>query len=272
MPVPAASPVPPLHPMRSVSRRLPPLLVALALLVGARRRRGPRAALLSLVLPAGDPHRGPRAAAVAAAQLRSGTLHAYLGADPFAGGRLPANVGAGRVAGRVRRHHREPGRAGRPHPREPLRDGRPRRARAGRRAGLRGAPYPITPFHRGLSRALRPHPGAARGADRRQGGPGAPLRCGPREPWRDGSSARGGPGRRIVGRARRGDRARRDAGLERLAGAPWLKSGWAHAHRPARAGPDAMPPRAGKPISCSSASPRARRRSRAEAAEAGGGW
>ena len=32
--------------------------------------------------------------AVAAGQLRNGTLHAYLGADPFAGGRLPSNVTA----------------------------------------------------------------------------------------------------------------------------------------------------------------------------------
>ena len=32
--------------------------------------------------------------AAAAPQLRSGTLHAYVGADPFAGGRLPANVSA----------------------------------------------------------------------------------------------------------------------------------------------------------------------------------
>jgi hypothetical protein len=30
--------------------------------------------------------------AAAAPRLRDGTLHAYVGADPFAGGRLPAHV------------------------------------------------------------------------------------------------------------------------------------------------------------------------------------
>src|SRR4029450_1118518 len=34
------------------------------------------------------------APAAARAPLRAGTLHAYLGADPFAGGRLPPNVRA----------------------------------------------------------------------------------------------------------------------------------------------------------------------------------
>ena len=109
--------------MRSVSRRLPTLLGALALLLSAPAEAGHELPFYPSFYPQEIRVEALEPGA-AAAQLRSGTLHAYLGADPFGGGRLPANVSAVESLGRIRRRHREPGRAGGTHPREPLRDRR----------------------------------------------------------------------------------------------------------------------------------------------------
>ena len=56
---------------------------------GARRPRRSRAAVLPRLLSAGDPRRGAGSPAAAAPLLAKSTLHAYVGGDPFAAGRLP---------------------------------------------------------------------------------------------------------------------------------------------------------------------------------------
>jgi hypothetical protein len=217
--------------MPSVSRRLAALLGALALLVGVPVEAGhelpfyPSFYPQEIRLEAMEP--GP-----AAAQLRSGTLHAYLGADPFGGSRLPANVGAVESLGAsvaVTVNPASP--SGRT--RESRCETAHRAARAlGAAPGFVAHPYPITPFHRDylehfdLVQARRAELTAVREL------PGAPLRL----------RAKGALARRLVGPRAVAAGAPWDALVEDVdpvpplvsngwLAPPWLKSGWAHAHR-----------------------------------------
>lgn len=231
MPVPAASPVPPLPPMRSVSRRLPPLLGALALLLSVPAEAGHELPFYPSFYPqeirieALEP-------GLAAAQLRSGTLHAYLGADPFGGGRLPANVGAVESLGTSVVITVNPA-APEGRTRESRCETLHRAARAlGAAPGFVAHPYPITPFHRDFLEhfdLIQAHRAEVTGV---REVPGAPLRL----------RAKGALARRLVGARAVPDGGSWDALVEEIEPAetpawngwlapPWLKSGWAHAHR-----------------------------------------
>lgn len=85
--------------------------------------------------------------ALAAAQLRSGSLHAYVGGDPFAGGRLPGAVGAVEsLAGYVVLSTASAGSGGAVDRCGPAR--RAARALAAVRApGFVSHPYAVTPYH-----------------------------------------------------------------------------------------------------------------------------
>lgn len=231
MPVPAASPVPPLPPMRSVSRRLSPLLGALALLVSAPVEGGHELPFYPSFYPQ-EIRIETLEPTPAAAQLRSGTLHAYLGADPFGGGRLPANVNAVESLGAsvvVSVNPAAP--VGRT--RESRCETVTRTARAlGAAPGFVAHPYPITPFHRDflehfdLIQARRVELTGVKEL------PGAPLRL----------RAKGALARRLVGARLVAEGGPWDALVEEIdpgetpawngwLAPPWLKSGWAHAHR-----------------------------------------
>ena len=82
--------------------------------------------------------------AAAAAQLRNSTLHAYIGADPFAGGRLPSNVTAVESLQGYLVATLPPG-----SPRESrcaVAQGVGKRLGTSR-AGFVAHPYPVTPYH-----------------------------------------------------------------------------------------------------------------------------
>jgi hypothetical protein len=183
----------------------------------------------------------------AAAPLRSGALHAYVGGDPFAGGRLPANVSAVEslrafVVVTV-------------NPAAPAARSREGRCEIAARAmrGLAAAPgfvahpYPVTPYHPDylehfdLIQARRAEALAARD-------PGGPVRL----------RARGATARRLVGARAIPDGQAWDAMIEEVEpasasapgatvwngwlGPPWLKQGWYHAslvHSPSIAAPAA---------------------------------
>ncbi|HEY7437633.1 MAG TPA: hypothetical protein VIE41_20995 [Methylomirabilota bacterium] len=85
------------------------------------------------------------APAAAAPLLRSGTLHAYVGADPFAGGRLPAHVSSVDSLGGylvARFDAAPPDAAGRC-----AAASRAGKSLGGRRAGHVAHPYAVTPYH-----------------------------------------------------------------------------------------------------------------------------
>jgi hypothetical protein len=177
----------------------------------------------------------PPAAAVS--QLRRSTLHAYVGADPFGGGRLPANVSAVEsLAGYV---VVTPGAA------TPAADGPAARCAgalgaaravgAARVAGFVAHPYAVTPYHGDYLE----HFDLAEASRRALDGPaaGAPARLLPR-----GSLAE-----RLVPASKGGSAAKGDAmvveeiDLQSLLapymvtaggsfGPPWLKEGWFHAY------------------------------------------
>lgn len=231
MPAPAASSVRPLPAMPPVSRRLATLLGALAFLAGAPAEAGHELPFYPSFYPqeirveALEP--GP-----AAAQLRAGTLHAYLGGDPFAGGRLPANVSAVESLGAAVVVTVNPA-APSGRTRESRCETSSRAARSlGAAPGFVAHPYPITPFHRDflehfdLIQARRAELTGVREL------PGAPLRL----------RAKGALARRLVGARAVAEGAPWDALVEEVDPAeplvangwlapPWLKSGWAHAHR-----------------------------------------
>ena len=168
----------------------------------------------------------------AAAQLRTGTLHAYLGGDPFGGGRLPANVGAVESLGAfvvVTVNPAAP--AGRT--RESRCETSNRAIRSlGAAPGFVAHPYPITPFHRDLLEhfdLIQTRRAELTGVREL---PGAPLRL----------RARGGLARRLVGSRAVAEGGPWDALVEDVEpgeplmangwlAPPWLKSGWAQAHR-----------------------------------------
>ena len=77
--------------------------------------------------------------------LRNGTLHAYVGGDPFAGGRLPAHVTVGGVARRLPGRALQPGAAGRQA--RCAAAARAGKGLSGPRAGHVAHPYAITPYH-----------------------------------------------------------------------------------------------------------------------------
>ena len=84
-------------------------------------------------------------AAAAAPRLRNGTLHAYVGADPFAGGRLPAHVSSVDSLGGylvARFDPAPPDAAARC-----AAASRAGKSLGGRRAGHVAHPYAVTPFH-----------------------------------------------------------------------------------------------------------------------------
>jgi hypothetical protein len=85
------------------------------------------------------------APAAAAPLLRSGTLHAYVGADPFAGGRLPAHVSSVDSLGGylVARFDAAPPDA----PGRCAAASRAGKSLGGRRAGHVAHPYAVTPYH-----------------------------------------------------------------------------------------------------------------------------
>ena len=231
MPAPAASSVPALPAMPPVSRRLAVLLGALALRAGASAEAGHELPFYPSFYPqeirveALEP--GP-----AAAQLRTGTLHAYLGGDPFGGGRLPANVAAVESLGAFVVVTVNPAT-----PSGRTREGRcetsSRAVRSlGAAPGFVAHPYPITPFHRDflehydLIQARRAELTGVREL------PGAPLRL----------RARGALARRLVGSRAVAENGPWDAVVEDIEpgeplmangwlAPPWLKSGWAQAHR-----------------------------------------
>jgi hypothetical protein len=174
--------------------------------------------------------------AAAAPQLRNSTLHVYFGADPFAGGRLPANVAAAEsLAGYLvaRLNPATAGAAG-----VEARCATARRvgkSLGSARAGYVPHPYAVTPYHADylpqwdLAQAARKAVETASA--------GAPLRLVPRGPV---------PSLLLKAPTGRAEPKDWDAAVEQVdldgllagpaAGAdasfapPWLKEGWFHAY------------------------------------------
>jgi hypothetical protein len=168
--------------------------------------------------------------------LRNSTLHAYVGADPFAGGRLPANVSAVEsLAGYV------VATAGAPTPGADAAArcaGALRAARAigaARVAGFVPYAYPVTPYHGDYLEHFDLAEAARRAVE--SASPGAPPRL----------VARGALAERLLKApkagavAKAGDTVVEEVDLETLlapyavtAGGsfrpPWLKEGWFHAY------------------------------------------
>ncbi len=172
----------------------------------------------------------------AAAQLKAGTLHAYLGGDPFAGSRVPADVRSVESLGGYLVLTFNPAAPGLGSPRT--------RCEAARRVARDLAPpggsyvpypYPVTPYHmdylqqfdlaQSAKKAYRTGPVS---------GPALKLR------------AKGAVAERLVKAAMRSDGKDWDAAVEEMElgtlladhsatldgwlGPPWLKEGWFHAY------------------------------------------
>ena len=174
--------------------------------------------------------------AAAVPLFRNSTLHAYVGADPFAGGRLPNNVAAvesfsGYLVAALN--------AGAPGAATPASRcaAVPRIAKSlgGDRGGFVASPYPITPYHADYLEHFDLVQAARRAVETAP--VGAPLRLG----------ARGPVAERLLKPAKEGAAPReRDAVIEEVdlqsllapyaigAGGsfapPWLKEGWFHAY------------------------------------------
>ena len=172
--------------------------------------------------------------AAAATQLRNGKLHAYIGADPFAGGRLPTNVTAVESLQGFLVVTPAPGTPG----------GIPSRCatvqRAGRRVGGPRAgyvphPYPVTPYHADYLQHFDLAQAARKSVET------APPGSSPR------LSARGVVAERLLAPSKeKSDGKAAEATIEEidlqdLLGAsglgageaprpPWLKEGWFHAY------------------------------------------
>ncbi|HEX7788211.1 MAG TPA: hypothetical protein VF653_18475, partial [Methylomirabilota bacterium] len=171
--------------------------------------------------------------AAAATQLRNGTLHAYVGADPFAGARLPVNVsaveslqgylvatpGAERsdAASRCAAAQRAGKRLG------------------GSRGGFVAYPYPVTPYHADYLQHFDRVQAAKKALEAVP--TGAPPRL----------SARGVMAERLMTQSRSTAEPRGPAttieeielrslldgqgiGAGEAPGPPWLKEGWFHAY------------------------------------------
>jgi hypothetical protein len=171
--------------------------------------------------------------AVAAAQLRNSTLHGYIGADPFAGGRLPANVtavesfqgylvatpgadpaGAGSRCANAQRIAKRLG---------------------GSRAGFVAHPYPVTPYHADYLQHFDLAQAAKKAVET------TPSDAPPR------LSARGVVAERLLTQSKekadskdpasiveeidlRGLLATQAIGAGEASGPPWVKEGWFHAY------------------------------------------
>lgn len=171
----------------------------------------------------------------AAAPLRSGALHAYVGGDPFAGGRLPANVSAVESLGAFVVVSVNPAA-----PAARSREGRCELAARATRAlsaapGFVVHPYPVTPFHPDYLEHFDL-------AQARRSETTAPVAAGPAARVR----AKGATARRLLGGRAVADGQPWDALLEEVEpadllaadrrawngwlGPPWLKQGWFHAY------------------------------------------
>ncbi|HEY3064576.1 MAG TPA: hypothetical protein VGL09_02230 [Methylomirabilota bacterium] len=170
----------------------------------------------------------------AAARLRKPSLHAYVGADPFRGGPLPAHVAAAESLGSyvVLTFNRGAG------------DAAVRCAAGARvlaalstpRPGYTFHPYPVTPYHddylahADLADAARRKAGTA-------GSGGAALRVRARGPWADALRAAGVRVVEAEGDATLEELDARDIGPARMTslngwrGPSWIKEGWFQAYR-----------------------------------------
>jgi hypothetical protein len=171
--------------------------------------------------------------AAAAAQLRNSTLHAYIGADPFAGGRLPTNVTAveSLQGYLVVTPGADPSGAG-------------SRCNAARRIGKRlgssrpgfvAHPYPVTPYHADYLEHFDLAQAARKAVE--SASAGAPPRL----------SARGVVAERLLSQSKEGGDPRspiatleevdlrsllagQGIGAGETSGPPWVKEGWFHAY------------------------------------------
>ena len=175
-----------------------------------------------------------RAGRRGAACSRSGTLHAYVGADPFAGGRLPADVSPVESLGGYLVVTLQSGAAG-GGDRESrcAAAARDRQEPGGPRAGLYVAhPYPVTPYHADYLAALRSGPVAQQAVRGRAGEAGAALRPGRAagRAARRRRRPRTATGTRCSRRSTLDDLLARRRHLDGWLGPPWLKEGWFHAY------------------------------------------
>ena len=174
--------------------------------------------------------------AAAVPLLRGGTLHAYLGADPFGGGRLPNNVASveslsGYLVARL-----DPGAPGAATAADRCAAARRiARGLGNDRGGFVASPYPVTPYHADYLEHWDLVQAARRAVE---GAPaGAPPRLGARGPVAERllKPAKGGAA------PRDGEVSVEDVDLASLlapetigAGGsfqpPWLKEGWFHAY------------------------------------------
>jgi len=175
--------------------------------------------------------------AAAAPQLRNSTLHAYIGADPFAGGRLPANVAAVDSLGGylVARWSPSAPAAATPETRCAT---APRVAQSlgGPRAGYLPHPYAVTPYHADYLQQWDLAQAARKAVEAVSGG--APLRLLPRGPV--AQQLLKSPKDRAA-EPKSWDAAVEEVDLQSLLAAhasgaggtftpPWLKEGWFHAY------------------------------------------
>jgi hypothetical protein len=175
--------------------------------------------------------------AAAAQQLRTGSLHAYAGADPFAGGRLPTHVTAVESLGGyvvVRPNPSTP--AGASAESRCATSRRLSRSLGGPRGGYRPHPYAVTPYHGDYLSQWDLAQAARKAAETAPAG--APLRL----------TARGSTAALLVkaskeraAEANDWDAAVEEVDLSSLLAAhtmgaggtfapPWLKDGWFHAY------------------------------------------
>jgi len=173
--------------------------------------------------------------AAAAPRLKSGTLHAYIGADPFAGGRAPADLKpVESLAGYVVMTF---------NPTSPAAASRESRCEAARRTakGLGSAPalyvphpYPVTPYdmdyleHFDLAQSAKQASAAA------PSGSGAALRIQPRGPLAERlvkAPAKGGSWDAMIEEIdAEALLAAHGTSLNGWLGPPWIKDGWFHAY------------------------------------------
>jgi hypothetical protein len=174
--------------------------------------------------------------AAAAAQLKKGTLHAYVGADPFAGGRLPAHISpveslSGYLVATV--NAASPGASA-----APARCAIAQRigkSLGASRDGFVAHPYPITPYHADYLQHFDLAQSARRAVEAAPAG--APLRLVTRGP---GAERLLKPPRDKA-EPKDWDASLEEVDLEGLRAAyavgaggsfapPWLKEGWFHAY------------------------------------------
>ncbi|HKA62450.1 MAG TPA: hypothetical protein VKH83_08495 [Methylomirabilota bacterium] len=170
--------------------------------------------------------------AAAAAQLRNSTLHAYIGADPFAGGRLPSNVTAieslqGYLVATLSPSAPQEWRCATAQ--------RIARRLGASRAGFGAHPYPVTPHHADYLQHFDLAQAAKKAVEAVQ--IGAPVRVSPRGVVAERLLAQSKekadpkePGATLEEVDLRSLLAAQGIGVGEFFGPPWVKEGWFHAY------------------------------------------